>query len=85
MIGSLYTTNCIITGKVATCWSGHIVMDELNILTLGKFENVHVIAGFADLETMKKVVVNEIEDKYLGLYKPEYGIILRLALTQTVK
>jgi len=80
VITSLYTKNCIVTGMAATCWSGHVMLDELYILNQVKLTNVRVIAGFVNLLTMERAKSNNVHDGCWGLYKPEYGIVLRRPL-----
>lgn len=64
-----YTENCIVTGKPATCWTGHVIMD--NALHP---DGVEIIAGYADVETMNKHCLTH--KVYKGEWKPADGLML---------
>jgi hypothetical protein len=71
----LYTTNCIVTGKPATIYTGHVIIPNLFVgldeRTNSQYLNVSVIAGFCDNETCDRA---KSGGGCFGDWKPEYGI-----------
>ena len=48
---NLKTKNCIVCGKPATCWHGHVIAKEK--MALGNYIDKDVIAGFCDMHNEK--------------------------------
>ena len=70
----LYTKNCVVTGKPATIWTGHVKLNRC-FINNGHYENICVIAGFVDNEICNEAEMNQ--DGCFGDYKSEYKIIVR--------
>lgn len=67
----LFTKNCIITGKIATIFGGHVVLNKC-FVDDDCYANICVIAGFADEDVLNNT--KSEPDGCFGDYKPEYGI-----------
>lgn len=61
------TTNCVICGKPAVLWTGHVIAYQR--MALGNLVPVKIVAGYCDADIAKsETFVSGSE------YKPEYGI-----------
>lgn len=65
----LQTKNCIVTGKPATVFSGHVLAKTFDVV--GRLVTISVIAGFVDSETHRGLTSHK---GCFGEWKPEYGI-----------
>lgn len=68
----LYTKNCIVTGEVANCWTGHVVAnfdlaEDSNGRVVHTGTKLHIIAGFKDNETLNRFLDSRSN------YNPCYG------------
>lgn len=73
----IQTANCIVTGKPARCWSGHVVALMRN--SSGVYSRTQITAGFVDSETHEAAHANRETIGPLGYYgewMPENGIQL---------
>lgn len=50
-MGHLKTENCIVCGKKAVCWHGHVVAKEK--MALGNYMDKNIIAGFCGVHNEK--------------------------------
>lgn len=62
----LKTENCIICGKEAVCWHGHVTAKEK--MALGNYIDKKIIAGFCDAH--KETYLNN-DEGYYGNYNSE--------------
>lgn len=67
MFISLYTKNCIVTGKPAKLFTGHVIMSFCG-------EDMPVIAGFEDRAVMNSVSNLDGKSGYFGKWNPTHGL-----------
>lgn len=68
------TERCIVTGKEAKAFTGHVTGYVLRAKGLERVELV-ILAGFASIEVLEAFEFRQ--DGFAGEWKPEYGIRLR--------
>jgi hypothetical protein len=69
----LYTTNCIVTGKPARVWGGHVIIPNLTLHLMEKnAADLIVVAGFADKQTKDDHRSGDLG--YCGVWKEQDGL-----------
>lgn len=73
---SLSTTNCIVTGKPARIWTGHVLVRTSGKMRRGYANSrtviVSVTAGFISEATARTIKCDDVG--CFGDWKPEYGL-----------
>lgn len=71
---SLKTKCCIVTGKIAKCWTGHVLAHDFRGIPIS------IIAGFADSETLRQAKMGACG--YFGPWKRAFGVRVDIGLSE---